>query len=717
MEQFNAKVIKIVFHNQDNGYTIARVKNNLGSLSVKGYFSVVEHRTYEFGGEMDEDPTYGPYLLVSSVKEYIDDSENGIINYLSSDLFTGVGKSSARKIYQHFGDKTIEILKQDPEAIHEVEGLSKNACAEIKNVIQKNDLANVLAQTLQPFDVSPLMVNRIYQLIQHWEDPIVDLKNNPYRLLNYFSDEKISFNLADRLYCGFNEDHYSYLRLSNVITNAIVEYCFKTGDSYISNELLHNQVTKQYNIVDELIIDTLDSMEKDNHITRFDSFIQLTSFINCEAYITDQVQFRLKHMSTPVSKNFKDVISEFSANHKINLAPLQKKALEMALSQPVSIVTGGPGTGKTTIINGLVYSLSNTIYNNLDQDQLIDKIALVAPTGRASYRMMESTGYPAKTIHSLLGIKQTSGQARYDEKNKLPLEYIIIDEFSMVDMFLFRQLLKALESTCRIIIVGDPDQLESVGPGSLLRDFLNSGVIPTTKLTDIYRQGDGSSISKLSLAIKDEQPITAGNDQEVSIIDIKTNLINNVEKVVNKSLASGFDITKTQVLYTRYQGEVGIDHFNQILHPETKGKMISFSQRDYFVGDKIMILKNDYDLDVYNGDIGFITKIYDEQAKGNETAIEIEIRNRKIDLTYKELNLLTHAYCISVHKSQGSEFDVVILPIHDQFMLTKKVIYTAITRARKKLIIIGDVNKLNNGICKNDYYRNTRIKQLLEREI
>ena len=623
MEQFNAKVIKIVFHNQDNGYTIARVKNNLGSLSVKGYFSVVEHRTYEFGGEMDEDPTYGTYLLVSSVKEYIDDSENGIINYLSSDLFTGVGKSSARKIYQHFGDKTIEILKQDPEAIHEVEGLSKNACAEIKNVIQKNDLANVLAQTLQPFDVSPLMVNRIYQLIQHWEDPIVDLKNNPYRLLNYFSDEKISFNLADRLYCGFNEDHYSYLRLSNVITNAIVQYCFKTGDSYISNELLHKQVTKQYNIVDELIIDTLDSMEKDNHITRFDSFIQLTSFINCEAYITDQVQFRLKHMSAPVSKNFKDVVSEFSANHNINLAPLQKKALEMALSQPVSIITGGPGTGKTTIINGLVYSLSNTIYNNLDQDQLIDKIALVAPTGRASYRMMESTGYPAKTIHSLLGIKQTSGQARYDEKNKLPLEYIIIDEFSMVDMFLFRQLLKALESTCRIIIVGDPDQLESVGPGSLLRDFLNSGVIPTTKLTDIYRQGDGSSISKLSLAIKDEQPITAGNDQEVSVIDIKTNLVNNVEKVVNKSLASGFDITKTQVLYTRYQGEVGIDHFNQILHPETKGKMISFSQRDYFVGDKIMILKNDYDLDVYNGDIGFITKIYDEQAKGNETAIEI----------------------------------------------------------------------------------------------
>lgn len=717
MEQFNAKVIKIVFHNQDNGYTIARVRNNLGNLSVKGYFSVVEHRTYEFCGEMDEDPTYGPYLLVSSVKEYIDDSENGIVNYLSSDLFTGVGKSSARKIYQHFGDKTIEILKQDPEAIHEVEGLSKNVCAEIKNVIQKNDLANVLAQTLQPFDVSPLMVNRIYQLIQHWEDPIVDLKNNPYRLLNYFSDEKISFNLADSLYCGFNEDHYSYLRLSNVITNAIVEYCFKTGDSYVSNELLHNQVTKQYNIVDELIIDTLDSMEKDNLITRFDSFIQLTSFINCEAYITDQVQFRLKHTSAPVGKDFKDVISEFSANHNINLAPLQKKALEMALSQPVSIITGGPGTGKTTIINGLVYSLSNTIYDNLDLDQLIDKIALVAPTGRASYRMMESTAYPAKTIHSLLGIKQTSGQARYDEKNKLPLEYIIIDEFSMVDMFLFRQLLKALESTCRIIIVGDPDQLESVGPGSLLRDFLNSGVIPTTKLTDIYRQGDGSSISKLSLAIKDEQPIIAGNDQEVSVIDIKTNLVNNVEKVVNKSLASGFDLTKTQVLYTRYQGEVGIDHFNQILHPEAKGKMISFNQHDYFVGDKIMILKNDYDLDVYNGDIGFITKIYDEQAKGNDTAIEIEIRNRKIDLTYKELNLLTHAYCISVHKSQGSEFDVVILPIHDQFMLTKKVIYTAITRARKKLIIIGDINKLNNGICKNDYYRNTRIKQLLEREI
>ena len=717
MEKFNAKVIKIVFHNQDNGYTIARVKNNLGSLSVKGYFSVVEHQTYEFSGEMDEDPTYGPYLLVSSVKEYIDDSENGIINYLSSDLFTGVGKSSAKKIYQHFGDKTIEILKQDPEAIHEVEGLSKSACAEIKKVIQKNDLANVLAQTLQPFDVSPLMVNRIYQLIQHWDDPIVDLKNNPYRLLNYFSDEKISFNLADRLYCGFNGDHYSYLLLSNVITNAIVEYCFKTGDSYISNELLHNQVTKQYNIIDELIIDTLDSMEKDNLITRFDSFIQLTSFINCEAYIADQVQFRLKHMSEPVGKDFNDVISEFSANHNINLAPLQKKALEMALSQPVSIITGGPGTGKTTIINGLVYSLSNTIYNNLDQDQLIDKIALVAPTGRASYRMMESTSYPAKTIHSLLGIKQTSGQARYDEKNKLPLEYIIIDEFSMDDMFLFRQLLKALESTCRIIIVGDPDQLESVGPGSLLRDFLNSGVIPTTKLIDIYRQGDGSSISKLSLAIKDEQPITAGNDQEVSVIDIKTNLVNNVEKVVNKSLASGFDLTKTQVLYTRYQGEVGIDHFNQILHPEAKGKMISINQHNYFVGDKIMILKNDYDLDVYNGDIGFITKIYDEQAKGNDTAIEIEIRNRKIDLSYKELNLLTHAYCISVHKSQGSEFDVVILPIHDQFMLTKKVIYTAITRARKKLIIIGDVNKLNNGICKNDYYRNTRIKQLLEREI
>lgn len=717
MEEFVARVQKVVFHNADNGYTICRIKADDHKLSAKGYFDVKEHQTYYFCGELDEDPTYGEFLKVMSVKAYVDESENGVINYLSSDIFTGVGKSSARKIYRHFGEKCIELLKQDPELIEDVDGLAPRVKEEIKRTIQSDDLQNSIMQLLKDFNLTPLMLNRIYQKVRNWADPVVDLKNNPYRLLDFYSDEKISFNLADELYCTWHEDHYSYLRLSNILTNLIVELCFKNGDSLVQSQALINACSKKYGIVVELVEQTLVDMERENIITRFDDDVQLTTFCQTENYIAEQLKLRLQYLNYPIKPDMHQLCAEFSAQEQITLATKQQEALQMALNYPVSIITGGPGTGKTTIINGIVYCLTNYFYPDLTQDQLADKIALVAPTGRASFRMMESTNYSAKTIHSLLGMHQTSHQARYNQENPLPHKYIIIDEFSMVDMFLFKSLLEALSSDCRIIMVGDKNQLESVGPGSLLRDMIASEKIPITMLNEIYRQGEGSSISKLAQAIKQEQPIISGNDQEVSIIDLKTNLVNNIKKVVDKSLASGFDIMQTQVLYTRYQGEVGIDHINEQLHHPHGETVVNYRNHKFYVGDKIMVLKNNYDYDIYNGDIGIISKIFDPNAKNNELCLQIIIRNRSIDLSYKELELLTHAYCISVHKSQGSEFDVVIFPIHDNFMLTKKVIYTAITRASKKLIVIGDLNKLNHGVKANDYHRSTRLQQLLERDV
>lgn len=711
MQQLKVQIKKILYFNDNNGYCICQAKNEQDYLTLKGYFDPTEGNVYEVSGSEEIDDKYGEYFKVKDIREVLPDMQEGIIKYFTSKNFPGVGRHTARTIYNFFGDQTLSILKNNPESIYDVDGIREN----LQDVIYKQFSTNDLRHQINSLNLgfSDNINNKIYMLIKDVDEPMQLLKSNPYTLTGFNDENKISFYIADKIFLASDNDPYCYLRLSYAFINYFVELTYKSGDSCIDIEKLLDYVIRKVQITPELANSTLLQMISENIFLQFDKTIILNEYFRTEQYIAENLKLKQKYFSSSFSLNIDNKLDELEHKMGIIFNDQQKSAVRMALTSPVSIITGGPGTGKTTIIRAIVQILMSDVYSNLDIDALSDKISLLAPTGRASYRMMESTNFPAKTFHLQLKLSQGSNKGFYNINNKLPHDIFIIDEFSMVDMFLFRQLLEASEKHARFIILGDIDQLESIGPGSLLRDLIDSKSFPVTRLTQIYRQCDGSSISELSSNIKDNMLISPKTDKEISIINCTNNILKNVEIVFHKALEH-YQLLDIQILSPMYKGEAGIDAINQILHKSSTDDFVTYGQANYYVGDKIIVLKNQYDKDIYNGDIGFIKKIINNNAKNIEDCLIIEIRNKEIILTYKELELIKHGYCISIHKSQGSEFDVVILPIINSAMLTKNLIYTAITRAKKKLIILGDLGIINDGILRPSHVRETRLQCLLK---
>lgn len=323
----------------------------------------------------------------------------------------------------------------------------------------------------------------------------------------------------------------------------------------------------------------------------------------------------------------------------------------------------------------------------------------------------------SKTIHSLLGWDPHSGTFKRGLENPLPHELIIIDEFSMVDIFLCHSLLKAIRPNTIIIIVGDEAQLESVNPGNVLGDLMSFQDVPRVQLDQIFRQGDGSTIAMLARQIDKNEHIELVSTTDMGVIPKLGDIVNDVKSIQQKSYKAGYSEHDVQVLYPKYKGVNGIDRLNQVLKPslDVDASVLSHGESEYQVGDKIMQLKNNYDKDIYNGDIGFITKIFNIEARGKELAMEVEIRGMLIQLAKSDLDNITHAYAISIHKAQGSEFKVVIVPVtrESKNMLTKKLLYTAISRSKDKLIIVGDINCFLEGVCATDQIRNTCLVNYL----
>lgn len=713
MEELRGVVKKIIFYNEDNHYTIAQVKDQLGRISVKGNMTLVEGSEYKFSGRIETDDRYGDYFLVSSFEELLPSQKDAIVTYLSSSIFRGVGLSSANKIYNALGDECLAILKTNPQVLHEIEGLSERVIEEIIDKMSVNKLYNDLFELLADLNLTEYMINKIYLNVKNKEEPIKYLKENAYRLYRPMDENTIDFKILDSIYLKFNTDSESYIRVSNLIKASFYDLSFGYGDTLVNIQTLIDHVIKKRNVGQNIIEVVLEQMASNGEVTFFDDDVQLKEYKIIEQQIARQLKYKDKYFKNIMALDIDVDIKKIEHKQDIIFSKAQKQAIKQAINSNISIITGGPGTGKTTILNAIVEILTKRVYPDLSKEKLAETIALVAPTGRASYQMMESSNFSAKTIHSLLGIKQSGGKPSYNEDNELPHQCFVIDEFSMVDTFLFHKLLMAMKKSAKLIIIGDPNQLESVGPGNLLRDFIDSKLFPITNLDVIYRQGKGSSISKLSEKIINDQEIHPFKDEEVSIINVTENILGNIKKVVNASLTHGFDIFDTQVLFTRYKGEVGIDTINEMLHEPVNDKKIVYRDQEFYQGDKIMVLRNNYEHDIYNGDIGYVNKIINPNAQGKEEAIEIAIRDKKIVLSYKELYLITHAYAISVHKSQGSEFPVVIVPIVNKSMLTKKLIYTAITRAKTKLIILGNIMALNEGLKVNGYERQTNLTSYL----
>lgn len=717
-EKFVAQLNRKIFEG-DGGYLIASVveKETEDERIVVGYANLMVNQTYEFDTTKTEHDKYGEQYQINHYEMLLPKDGEEIIDFLSSSAFPSIGKRTAKKIVDAFGKDTIETIKNDSEKLVEI-GIKKSIIEILTSNLAISGGMEDLFKLLSPLGFSEYYINQIYKYTQINDIVLINnfIKENPYKLVEEI--DGLTFEKVDLIFSHHKGDMKSDYRIGSGILHAVREYCFQSGDTYINQKILKENSIRILKIEIPNFEKHLENLKDDSKIVIKDDKILLTEFYETEKAIARNVVNRMNFIDLGLDE--KEIIPKLNSvesMNKLNYSEVQKKAIINSLTNNISIITGGPGTGKTTIINAVVKVFQKIKYKDAVIKNMSEKIILCAPTGRAAQRMKETTGYTAKTIHSLLEWDPFKNTFNRNMDNPLPNELVIIDEFSMVDIFLAKSIFQAIRPNAIIVIVGDSAQLESVNPGNVLHDLITYKPIPIIHLDVIFRQGDGSSIAELAQKIEGNKKIEIVNTKDMSIIQRQNGLKNLVKDIIDKSYKAGYNEMDVQVLYPKYSGENGIDTLNKALLPKTNNKFIMHGEVKFSVGDKVMQLKNNYDKDIYNGDIGTVTEVYNNEKKQtNGLCIEIKFKEKTANLTRKALMELTHAYAISIHKSQGSEFKLIVLPISKEAekMLNKKLLYTAITRAKDKLVIIGDMECFYQNLYKNGQERKTFLHEILK---
>ncbi|MHA6260331.1 SF1B family DNA helicase RecD2 [Sporosarcina sp. CAU 1771] len=733
-----------IFHNPDNLFTIAKLKireTNSGyddkEIIVKGNFPQLSpDDDYKFTGRLVKHPTYGAQFDVHTFAKEMPATETGLIHYLSGDLFPGIGMKTAQTIVKTLGNEAIQKILDDPSVLDTVPRLSDERKETLVSVLEQNmGLERTIIQ-LNEWGFGPQIAMRIYQAYK--EEALSILTKNPYRLIEEI--EGVGFQRADELgkHLGITGDHPS--RIKAAILHSMNQAVQSEGHVYLEGEFLlpeakrlletSQSVEIPFNSISEAIIQLVEESKLSAEGQRLYMPSLYFSELGFAAKISRILENELDDQF-PVSE-IRKAIGEVEERLEVNYAETQVSAIETALHSPAMILTGGPGTGKTTVIRGFVEVFAELHGFPLDPAEYAKKqekfpIILAAPTGRAAKRMSESTGLPAMTIHRLLGF---TGQEK-DEETEREIEgrLVIIDEMSMVDTWLGHQLLKALPNDIQILFVGDQDQLPSVGPGQVLKDMLDSGKIPVIELTKIYRQSAGSTIIDMAHMIKrsewSDELFTKTSDR--SFVKAGSNqILEVVEQVVKNAISKGHHIKEIQVLAPMYRGPAGIDGLNTMIQalvnpPGPNRKEVTFGDTVYRIGDKVLQLVNQPESNVFNGDMGEVIAIF----KAKETVDKKEqlvVSYDGIEVTYErsDLNQITLSYCCSIHKSQGSEFPIVIMPIvrGHRKMLKRNLLYTGITRAKNFLILCGEPGEFKAGISRSDELaRQTTLKERLNGEV
>lgn len=729
-----------IFHNSDSLFTIAKLKIQKTNCNyeekeiiIKGNFPQLSpDDDYKITGKLVNHPTYGAQFDVHTFSKEMPSTETGLIHYLSGDLFPGIGMKTAETIVKKLGQDAIKKILDKPTVLDAVPRLSKERKETLVSVLQQNmGLERTIIQ-LNEWGFGPKIAMRIYQ--KHRENSIEYLTENPYRLIEEI--EGIGFQKADDLgrNLGITGDHPA--RIKAAILHTMNEAVQSEGHVYIEGEVVLPNVKRLLEMSQSIeipfssISESIIELIGESKLTAEKQRLYIPSLYFSEIGFATKIRLILeKEAETqfPVSE-IRSAIGEVEERLEVNYAETQVKAIETALHSPAMILTGGPGTGKTTVINGFVEVYAELHGLSLDPNEYAKKkepfpIILAAPTGRAAKRMSEATGLPAMTIHRLLGF---TGQEK-DEETEREIEgrLVIIDEMSMVDTWLGHQLMKALSDDVQILFVGDQDQLPSVGPGQVLKDMLDSGEIPVVELTEIYRQSAESTIIKMAHMIKRSEwtdDIFKKTSDRSFIRAGAGDILKAVEQIVRNAISKGHDIKDIQVLAPMYKGPAGIDGLNKMIQqmvnpPGPQRKEVTFGDVVYRIEDKVLQLVNQPESNVFNGDMGKVIAI----IKAKETVDKKEllvVSFDGIEVTYErsDLNQLTLSYCCSIHKSQGSEFPIVIMPIvrSQRKMLKRKLLYTGITRAQKFLILCGDPEEFKTGIMRTDELsRQTSLKERL----
>ena len=686
---------------------------------ITGYLPKIhEHETYIFYGEIKDHPKFGLQFHATHFRKDIPQTKQGVVSYLSSELFKGIGKKTAEKIVDTLGENAISKILNQPSLLDSVPKLPPDKAKDLYDTLMEHQGLEQAMIALNQYGFGPQLSMKIYQVYK--EMTIDIMQSNPYKLVE--DVEGIGFVRADELghQLGITGNHPDRIKAGCLYILEIE--CAQTGHVFVHAEHLLLQVQKllEENKRDSIefsdITKELLKLEEEEKIIVEDKRIYLPYLYYSEKGLVTSIQKLLAQ--TEYAEQFPEsefllALGSLEERLGVQYAPTQKEGIQTALMSPILILTGGPGTGKTTVIKGIVELFAELHGCSLDPKDYKKEepfpFLLTAPTGRAAKRMTESTGLPAVTIHRLLGWNGSEG-FDHDEENPLEGKILIVDETSMVDIWLANRLFKALPEHIQVILVGDEDQLPSVGPGQVLKDLLQSEVIPTVRLTDIYRQAEGSSIIELAHEIKKGKLSSSISDQQKdrSFIRCHTGQMADViEKIVLNAKKKGYSPHDIQVLAPMYKGPAGIDRLNEVLqeilngNPDGSRKELTFGDKKYRVGDKVLQLVNQPESHVYNGDMGEVVAVfYAKENTEKEDMVVVSFDGIEVTYTRQDLNQITLAYCCSIHKSQGSEFPIVILPIVKSYyrMLRRNLIYTAITRSKQFLIICGEEEALRIGV-------------------
>lgn len=727
MDKISGTIENIIYHNESNNFTVLDMEVGGRLITVTGNFPHLNQGEYlTVKGVWSEHPNFGLQMKAHSFQLDVPETLEGMEKYLASGLILGIGEKKARLLVERFGEDVLNIIRYQPHRLTEVEGIGTKTAQRISESFNEHREVMDIIMFLGEYGISSSLAMRVYKV--YAEHTVSVIRENPYRLIRDVPG--IGFKIADEIAMQLGIEPFSPFRIMAGIKH-LLQQCYSDGNMYLEEEVLLQRTREVMGIDEDLAEENLEELTLQGEI-KLELVDERRVFYTvplyqAEASVAERIMDIAEYTYENQILNIDRILDAFEAEQGIRLDDVQKEAIRASMDHGVVIITGGPGTGKTTIIKCIL-----EIFHSLDF-----QIALAAPTGRAAKRIKETTGFDARTIHRMLeyGYSENEEEQTFDrnEDNPLEADLVIVDEASMVDILLMNHLLKAVALGTRLILVGDVNQLPSVGPGNVLKDFLESGVIPMVKLEKIFRQAQESMIVVNAHRINSgEMPLVNDKEKDFyfiqcatpekirqTILDISTHRLKNY---------NNYDFFEDiQVITPVKKGATGIYELNRLLQanlnpPQSHKEERTFGGTLYRVGDKVMQTKNNYNMEwtvrstqeqghgIFNGDMGRIQEI----RTMDKAVVVVFDDDKLVYYTFDQMDELMLAYAITVHKSQGSEFPVVVMPIYQgpRMLLNRNLIYTAVTRGKELVILVGHKTYLQGMIQNNQtVLRKTGLKQ------
>ena len=695
-------------------YVFKMYDKNEKNITVVGNIPKVQKDIlYELKGIFITHKTYGLQFQANVVELVAPNDSENLIKYLSSSSFKGVGKKIATQIVNFFGPDFVCKLKANPDILKQASFLSFKQYNTIYDTILNSDI-DEFEENLQFFTLLGLTYNQVVKInVCYGKNAKKILSNNPYKLV--YDINGFGFETADRLANKLDTDISDLFRIEALIVSSVMKLSMEQGSTYILYEEIYEYIVNKYKVSEVLFINAIKYAIDEKYLYRFNNCVYHKTQYDAETYIATYLKDFYQNESITINhKDLNELINHYEKINNITYSNNQKVSIENFFDEAFSIVTGGPGTGKTTVVKAMTY-LAQKLYPDYN-------IICIAPTGRASKRLKELCNINSQTIHSLLSYNMETNEFKKNQNDPINYDIIIIDESSMIDSWLFYNLLKASPNVKKICMIGDVNQLPSVSPGQVLNDLIESNFFKIVKLDTIYRQKEGSDILDLANLIRTNDSNFLNNYNDIKLFDLpKDRALYNLELIIENALNKGYSFKDIIVLSPMYRGQLGIDSVNNVLQqrfnpPKTLKKEVNFNLKIFREHDRILQLKNQPDDDVYNGDIGELVEIIlPQDSNDNKLRLLVDFDGNIVEYSNDNLLNITHAYCVSIHKSQGSEYPIVILALGNtaRFMFSNKLIYTAITRAKKSLILLTSKSLFIEAYLTKDKIRNTNLKLFL----